>query len=196
MNKKECIKCLAILKQNYFASFSKMTDTDLQAMVNLWTLHFQDESYEEVMTVINYIIASDTREFAPPIGLIKAKLAEIKMPKQLSTSEAWDMVRTACGRPDGFKNLPKIIQKAVGSSSVLRSWGEADVNVFNSSIMASFRKSYENIIEKEKEQLRLPSSIKEQVYSLKQKNNLMIENNYSELNTYSQEEIEKIMTED
>lgn len=193
MNKKECIKCLAILKQNYFASFSKMTDTDLEAMVNLWTIHFQDESYEEVMIAINYIISTDTREFAPPIGVIRAKISEIKMPKYMSVSEAWDLVRIACGKPDGFKSLPQIIQKAVGSSSVLRSWGEADVNVFNSSIMSSFRKSYENIIEKEKEQLRLPSSIKKQVYNLNQKNNLMIENNYSELNTYSQEEIERIM---
>ena len=175
MDKKECIKCLAVLKQNYFSSFAKMTDIDLQAMVNLWMMHFKDESYEEVMTAINYIIASDTREFAPPIGLIKAKLAEIKMPKQLSTSEAWDMVRTACGRPDGFKNLPKIIQKAVGSSSVLRSWGEADVNVFNSSIMASFRKSYENVVQQEKEEFKLSNSIKKQVHHLKQENNLFLE---------------------
>lgn len=196
MDKKECIKCLAVLKQNYFSSFAKMTDIDLQAMVNLWMMHFKDESYKEVITAINYIIASDTREFAPPIGVIRAKICEIKYPNNPSTSEAWDLVCKAIGQTNGFYKLPKNIQKAVGSPSVLFKWGQTDISVFNSSIMASFRKSYENIIEKEKEQLRLPSSIKKQVYSLNQKNNLMIENNYSELNTYSQEEIEKMMLED
>ena len=173
MNKKECIKCLAILKQNYFASFAKMSDEDLKAMVNLWLMQFADETYEEVMTAINYIIATDIREFAPPIGLIRAKITEMKTPDRLSTTEAWDLVRTACGRPDGFKTLPSIIQKAVGSSGVLRSWGEADINVFNSSIMANFRRAYEAIVNEEKETLRLPSSLKEKVKQIRD-NTLML----------------------
>ena len=173
MDKKECIKCLAVLKQNYFASFSRMTDEDLKAMVNLWSAQFIDETYSEVMTAINYIIATDIREFAPPIGLIRAKITEMKTPDRLSTTEAWDLVRTACGRPDGFKTLPPIIQKAIGSSGVLRSWGEADTNIFNSSIMANFRRAYEAIVNEEKETLRLPSSLKEKVRQIKD-NTLML----------------------
>lgn len=182
MDKKECIKCLAVLKQNYFASFSRMTDEDLKAMVNLWSAQFIDETYSEVMTAINYIISTDIREFAPPIGVIRAKIAELKAPCELSVMEAWDKVRIACGKPDGFKTLPKNIQKAVGSSSTLRSWGEADTNVFNSSIMANFRRSYEAVIQKEKENLRLPSSVKEQIDRLQGKEKLMLDRDYTNEN--------------
>lgn len=173
MNKKECAECLAILRLNYKASFKDMTENDAKAFINLWSMQFADETYSEVMTAINYIIATDVREFAPPIGLIRAKITEMKTPNRLSTTEAWDLVRTACGRPDGFKTLPPIVQKAVGSSGVLRSWGEADINVFNSSIMANFRRSYETVINEEKETLRLPSILKEQVKQIRD-NTLML----------------------
>lgn len=173
MNREECIKCLATLKQNYFNSFAKMSDEDLKVMVNMWVIHFADETFNEVMTAINYIISTDVREFAPPIGVIKAKIYEIKYPNKLSTSEAWDLVCKAISQTDGFKNLPENVQKAVGSPSVLYKWGQADISIFNSSIMTSFRKSYEAVLKEEREQLRLPSSVKKQVQSIK--NNLMLE---------------------
>ena len=174
MDRSECIKCLAVLKQNYFSSFHNLGANDAKDIVSLWELQFKDNSYEEVMNAINYIISTSEREFAPPIGVIKARIVENKIPERLSVSSAWDMVVTACGKPDGFQSLPKIIQKAVGSSRILRSWGEADINTFNSSIMASFRKNYEKVLRDEKEQLSLPSSVKADIERISQNNILYI----------------------
>lgn len=193
MNKSECTKCLAILKQNYTASFSKLDKNDLLGMIELWQLQFKDNSYEEVITAINYIISADTREFAPPIGVIKARITENKLPEQLSTSHAWELVRKNCGRPDGFQRLPKIIQKTVGSSGVLKSWGEANIDVFNSSIMATFRKNYEKAVTEEKEKLSLPNSVKADIARL-QKETLSHDVNYIADNL-EPTEIERMMLE-
>ena len=78
----------------------------------------------------------------------------------LSDSEAWSMVRKAIGdgnyhAEERFNDLPEIVQKAVGSPSMIRSWAMADSNEVSTVIASNFQRAYKQIVQREQEKARI-----------------------------------------
>lgn len=157
MTFEETREILRILKLNYMASFSKMTREDSMDFLNLWSEAFKGDDVRLVIQAVKSIIYSDTREFAPNIGQVKAKMFELSGVKQLDVGDAWQKVmRNISCNPqyarENYEKLPANIQKALGSYGVLKEIGYMDNNQV-SFARRDFEKRFKEVLEEEKTNL-------------------------------------------
>ena len=154
MNREETSKLLTILKINYPQSFRSYTNEETYALLDLWAEAFKNDDAAIVNRAIKSIVYSDTREFAPNIAQVKAKIYDLTHKEDLNEIEAWNMAYKAI-RHNGeqakkeFNKLPKVVQKAVGDYGQLISWALADVSQL-SYIQQSFIKNFNKVKEANK----------------------------------------------
>lgn len=184
MNSEESARIVAIMQTNYPDNFKNSSDVALKATIKLWQMQFSDDSYQDVFTAVMAHIATDTSRFMPPIGVIKAKLVEIRLPENLTEAEAWNIVRNAMigastdpnsrrfrnGVLDprtsaevNFEKMPEIVQRIVGSPRQLAEWAAMDAETVQSVVASNFQRSYKVRAAKEREYLALPTGIRQTV---------------------------------
>ena len=171
MNKNETLKILAVIKVAYPYSFTKLTNADIEAMVELWMLQFKDYDYELVNGAINTIISGDLNDFMPTIARIKEVCRMLVSPNQIGEVEAWQYIKNALSNSiynakEEFNKLPTICQKIVGSPRQLREWCMLDINETDTVVHSNFLKAFRGVVEHERQQNLIPLSVRE---------NLMIE---------------------
>lgn len=165
MIKKEMAEIIAIMQANYPDDFRGMSDTAMNAKINLWFMQFRDDEYKDVLAAVMAHIATDTNRFMPPVGVIKAKLVEIRQPDEMTEMEAWDLVSKATrnstyNSADEFAKLPPVVQRLVGSHMQLKEWAAMDTETLQSVVASNFQRSYKVRAKNEREYLALPSSVK------------------------------------
>lgn len=171
MIKKEMAEILAIMQANYPDDFRGMSDTAMNAKINLWFMQFRDDDYKEVLAAVMAHIATDTNRFMPPVGVIKAKLVEIRQPDEMTEMEAWELVSKATrnssyNSAEEFAKLPPVVQRLVGSPMQLKEWAAMDSDTLQSVVASNFQRSYKVRAKNEREYLALPSSVKTFMASL------------------------------
>lgn len=166
MKLEETRQILSILKTNYPQSFRNWDIKQSQDFLNLWAEAFKDEPVGLVATAVKSIIYSDTREFAPNIGQVKAMIHKIStVNNSLTEQEAWNLVYKALENSgyhaeEEFKKLPPTVQKIVGSPSVLKEWCMMPIDQVNSVLASNFQRSYRARARHEEEMQALPNSVK------------------------------------
>ena len=154
MNREETSKVLTILKINYPQSFRSYTNEETYALLDLWTEAFKNDDAAIVNRAIKSIVYSDTREFAPNIAQVKAKIYDLTHKEDLNEIEAWNMAYKAI-RHNGeqarkeFNKLPEIVKKTIGDYGQLISWALADTSQL-SYIQQKFFKDFSKTRENEK----------------------------------------------
>lgn len=166
MTKKEMVEIIAIMQANYPDDFRGMSDAAVNGKINLWFMQFRDDDYKEVLTAVMAHIATDTNRFMPPVGVIKAKLVEIRTPDEMTEQEAWSLVLRALrngtyGSQKEFDKLPPILQRLVGSPNQLKEWALMDSDTVNSVVASNFQRSYRARAANERELLALPSDVRQ-----------------------------------
>lgn len=86
MERADVISLLGRLKQAYPQAYAKMTRTEAEEMVSLWSDMLGGEDPAEAMGAVNALIAEDTRGFPPKVGQV---LAKIRGTAFLHVSVAW-----------------------------------------------------------------------------------------------------------
>lgn len=170
MTKKEMAEIIAIMQANYPDDFRGMSDTAMNAKINLWFMQFRDDSYMEVMTAVMAHIATDTNRFMPPVGVIKAKLVEIRRPEdaEMTELEAWDLISKATRNStynsvEEFEKLPPVVKRLVGSPMQLKEWAAMDTDTLQSVVASNFQRSYKARAAHEREYLALPSAVQQEM---------------------------------
>lgn len=171
MTKKEMAEIISMMQLNYPDSFRDLSDTAVQGKINLWFMQFRDDEYKEVLAAVMAHIATDTNLFMPPVGVIKAKLVEIRQPDEMTELEAWELVSKATrnstyNSAQEFAKLPPIVQRLVGSPMQLKEWAAMDTETLQSVVASNFQRSYKVRAKSEREYLALPSSVKTYMASL------------------------------
>ena len=166
MTKKEMAEIMAIMQLNYPDDFKDKSDKAVNAKINLWLMSFRDDEYTDVLAAVMAHINTDTNRFMPPVGVIKAKLVEIRTPEAMTELEAWNIVRKACrvhswDAKEQFDNLPPVLQRLVGHPSQLQEWARMDEDVVASVVASNFQRSYKVRAAKEREFLALPSAVQQ-----------------------------------
>lgn len=166
MTKKEMAEIIAIMQSNYPDDFRGMSDQAMNGKINLWFMQFRDDDYMEVMAAVMAHIATDTSRFMPPVGVIKAKLVEIRLPEEMTPQEAWELVskatrNSAYNSGEEFAKLPPVVQRLVGSPVQLKEWAAMDSATLQSVVASNFQRSYKVRAAKEREFLALPSAVQE-----------------------------------
>lgn len=145
MTRDETIKILMVIQ----AAYPNYKPPDKTVTVNIWTEMLSDVSYEQVSAAVKAYIQTDTSGFAPGIGAIREKIAEMFSQENGTDAEAWQVVWKAirCSGDydraiENFNSFPTAIQKAVGSPNQLREWAltqELNVEVVSSNFRKTFR---------------------------------------------------------
>ena len=86
MERADVISLLGRLKQAYPQAYAKMTRTEAEEMVSLWSDMLGGEDPAEAMGAVNALIAEDTRGFPPKVGQVLAKIRGTASPH---VSVAW-----------------------------------------------------------------------------------------------------------
>lgn len=166
MTKKEMAEIIAIMQSNYPDDFRGMSDKAMLGKINLWFMQFRDDDYKEVLAAVMAHIATDTNRFMPPVGVIKAKLVEIRMPDEMTPQEAWELVSRATRNStynsgEEFAKLPPVVQRIVGSPMQLKEWAAMDTDTLHSVVSSNFQRSFKVRAAKEREFLALPSAVQQ-----------------------------------
>lgn len=171
MNKTEAAKIIAILQVNYPENFRGKSDDVIKATVDLWTRAFADEPYALVSAAVMTHMVSDTNRFMPPVGVIKAKIAEMLKPDEMTEQEAWSLVAKALrnctyGAEEEYAKLPTAVQRAVGGASQLRDWAMMDTETVQSVVASNFQRSYRVTSQRERDWEKLPSGLRTYVQEI------------------------------
>lgn len=171
MNKTETAKIISILQINYPDNFRGKSEAAIEANVNLWARAFADDAYAVVSAAVMSHIVSDTNRFMPPVGIIKAKIAEMLKPDEMTEQEAWGLVAKALrnstyGADEEYAKLPPTVQRAVGGASQLRDWAMMDTETVQSVVASNFQRSYRVTSQRERDWEKLPSGVKQFVEEL------------------------------
>ena len=74
MTVQETRDILTVLKTNYPNSFKNMSKEQSYSYLDLWATAFANDNKQDVINAVKEIIYTDTREFAPNIAQVKARL--------------------------------------------------------------------------------------------------------------------------
>lgn len=147
-----------------YPSFKPMS---MSEMVDMWTEMFECFDVNVVMAALKTYVATDTSGFAPAIGKIMEIIRSFQTAgtEEMSDLEAWSLVRTAI--KDGtyhsaerFDELPKIVQKVVGSPGNLREWAGLDSKEVSTVIQSHFLKSYRVEVKRQQDYRSVPEEVK------------------------------------
>ena len=171
MNKTEAAKIIAILQVNYPENFRGKSDDVIKATVDLWARAFADEPYTMVSAAVMTHMVSDTNRFMPPVGVIKAKIAEMLKPDEMTEQEAWSLVANALrnctyGAEEEYAKLPPAVQRAVGGASQLKDWAMMDTETVQSVVASNFQRSYRVTSQRERDWEKLPSGLRTYVQEI------------------------------
>ena len=166
MNEIETAKILGVIKVAYPNSYSKLSDNDTQATIDLWHRQFNSYDYQLVMAAVNTIITNDVTQFAPTIARVKEVCRQLINPNQISEEQAWVHIKKALSNSiynscSEFKKLPSVCQQLVGDSSRLREWAMMNTNEVETIVHSNFLKSYRSLKESERLQEAIPIAYRE-----------------------------------
>lgn len=86
MERADVISLLRRLKQAYPQAYAKMTRTEAEELVSLWSDMLGSEDPAEAMDAVNALIAEDARGIPPKVGQVLAKIGGTVSPR---VSVAW-----------------------------------------------------------------------------------------------------------
>lgn len=146
---KEVLMIMSVLYPNFKVKPEMMTPT-----IDAWYMMLEKYSARDVQQALNIFAATSGSSFAPSVSQLIDCIHRPKENRRTSDSEAWSLVKQAI--KDGIYNseeryaeLPALVQKAIGSPTVLRSWAMLDSDEVNTVIMSNFQRSYRTLVERQ-----------------------------------------------
>lgn len=144
------------------------------ATVNAWHWALEEYPAPVVKAALQIYVKTNNTGFAPSVSQIINGIYKPMEQDTLSEGEAWNMVKKAI--QDGnyhseerFNELPKIVQKAVGSPNMIKQWACTDTDEVNTVIMSNFQRSYRIIVQREQEYVRINPVIEGLIETTSQK---------------------------
>lgn len=138
--------------------------SDMSFTVDAWASMLDCFTYQQISAALKAFILSDASGFAPSVGQLIGLLDRTGNNQELNEMEAWSIVSHALRRStyyaeEEFKKFPDIVQKAVGSPSILRNWAQTDSQSTENVIQSNFMRTYRRELAKKQELRRIPANI-------------------------------------
>ena len=132
-----------------------LTDT-----VNAWHWALEEYPAPAVKAALQIYVKTNNTGFAPSVSQIINGIYKPQEQNTLSEGEAWALVRKAIRdgnyhAEERFNELPEMVQKAVSSPSMIRSWAMAESGEIDTVVASNFQRSYKAIVKREQENARI-----------------------------------------
>ena len=146
------------------ATYPNFKPNDLTETIDTWDFLLEEYTYQEISLALKAYIATSTSGFAPSIGQLIEKVRSISCGAELSEMEAWALVSDALRNSsyhaeEEFAKLPEIVQKAVGSPSLLRSWATTDERSIENVVQSNFMRTYRAELSRKREVQTMPKDV-------------------------------------
>lgn len=151
------------------ASYPNWKPNDLSFTVDAWHMMLSEYTYHDVAKALKAYITTDTSGFAPSIGqLVNNMNIEDKL-TSMNELEAWNLVSRAIRdstyhAEERFAELPPLVQKCVGSPSMLRNWGQTDNKTVETVIQSNFMRTFREMSSRQNTINALPVEMKSEVF--------------------------------
>lgn len=160
MTREETKKIIRIM----CATYPNFKPNDLTETIDTWDFLLEEYTYQEISLALKAYIATSTSGFAPSIGQLIEKVRSISCGAELSEMEAWALVSDALRNSsyhaeEEFAKLPEIVQKAVGSPSLLRSWATTDERSIENVVQSNFMRTYRAELSRKREVQTMPKDV-------------------------------------
>lgn len=147
MNREEVLMVMTVLRGAYPQFYRGITAKEAEATVSLWAEMFAEDDVAIVAAAVKALIATDDKGFPPHIGAVKAKVRQITQPSGMTPQEAWNLVAKAIRNSayesrEEYDNLPREVQRIVGSPNQLRDWALMDSETVHSVVASNFQRSF------------------------------------------------------
>lgn len=151
---------------------------ELKYVVETWWEYLSEYTYNEMKMALKAYISTDTNGFAPAPGQLIGLLDRLGSRQEPNEMEAWSLVSNALRRStyyaeSEFEKLPEIVQRAVGSPSMLRNWAQTDMQSIENVVQSNFMRTYRQEVSKNREKRKIPQDVLE---TLGRADNRLIEN--------------------
>lgn len=172
MNRAETLKLILVIKNTYPKTYERFTRSDFEGMADMWTLIFEEYSYQEISLALKAYLTTNTSGF-PPVPAQLIEYTRQKNPlKEMSSAEAWDLVYKAIcnsnyNSEEEFNKLPELCQKAIGSPASLRELASMDADTVKSVEGSHFKRNYETLAKRKAEYEKIPASTRERLEVLR-----------------------------
>lgn len=171
MNRAETLKLILVIKNTYPKTYEKFTRSDFEGMADMWTLIFEDYSYQEISLALKAYLTTNTSGFPPVPAQLIAYTRQENPVKEMTSAEAWDLVYKAIcnsnyNAEEEFNKLPELCQKAIGSPASLRELASMDANTVKSVEGSHFKRNYENLARRKAEYEKIPVSTRERLEAI------------------------------
>ena len=168
MDREQTKQLMAVIKAAYPNYYRDANPQDRADAVDLWTAMFADDPLELVAGAVKAFIASDEKGFPPVIGQIKAKIRDIRTPKELPETAAWAVMQKALKNSgyhaqEEYDKLPEEI-KACVTPELMRDWA-MDGNGSEQVIASNFMRSYRAAAAKKRQLDALPADVRSLIES-------------------------------
>lgn len=156
---KELLMMIKAIYPNFNVKPEEMTPT-----INAWHLMLEEFNYGDVKKALAIYVRTSNTGFAPSVSQLIGALYKPQEIEQLSEGEAWAMVKKAIkdgnyNSVERFAELPESVQKAVGSSSMIREWAMCDSSEVNTVVMSNFQRAYRTIVSKQEFNNKVPPQL-------------------------------------
>ena len=155
MTSDETKDILGMLKANYPGSFRNMTGEEGKSLFNLWADAFRNIPFQLVKVAVSSIVMEDTREFAPNIGQVNARIKDLVLPDtEREVTLAWEKVIRFIRNyhqddyREHYEELPKRI-RAVLTITDIREIANATDTTIKSVAKSRFFQQYKHVKESE-----------------------------------------------
>lgn len=173
MTRNEVKKIVAMVTAAWPTHFEKMTPSKLESLISAWDMGLEDYTYEQGEAGLKSFIKSDGKGFPPSPGQVANMVESIIRPPmaRMNALEAWETVRegirdSTYGAQEHFDAFPPLIQKAVGSPSNLREWGQLTSEQVTNNVQPRFIKAYDSLMKQAEEVMMLPKDIRERMLNI------------------------------
>lgn len=165
MTGKQVLQLMAIIREFYPAYYRDKSPEGAQISARLWKELFAEDDGDQVLAAVKAFIATDTKGFPPSAGQVKARLAQLNAPDMPDEAQAWALVSRAIQRgsyhaAEAFEKLPPVVQKVVGSPSMLRTWAATDADTLQTVVASNFMRAYRGRARAAMERLALPADVR------------------------------------
>lgn len=162
MTREEAKKIVMVIASTY----PNWHPLDMSFTVDAWASMLESFTYQEISAALKVFILSDTSGFAPSVGQIIGLLDRVGNSQEPNEIEAWTLVSNALRRStyyaeSEFNKLPEIVQRAVGSPSMLRNWAQTDMQSVENVVQSNFMRTYRQEVSKNREKRKIPQDVLE-----------------------------------
>jgi len=138
---------------------------NLTETVNAWHWALEEYPATAIKAALQIYVKTNNSGFAPAASQLIGAMNNVKHNQEITEGEAWMLVKKAISdsyyhAEERFSELPETVQKAVGSPSMLRQWGQCDTEDVNTVIMSNFQRAYKAELSKKEFNDNIPAEVK------------------------------------